>query len=441
VEQAGGEAAGNGAGRSGWFTRAEVLLLAILAAVQLTHVIDFMIVLPLGPTYVREMSLTQKQFSVIVAAYAFAACLSGFVAAWFLDRFDRKRILLFLYAGFTFGTLLCAVAPDFVTLVLARAVAGAFGGIAAANVLAIVGDAFPEGRRGRAMGVVMSAFSVASIVGVPLGLWLAESLQWRAPFAVLGAVSGVVLLLAAWVLPPLRGHLGRGGPRADETLAVLCAPAHVRAYVLMVVLVLSTFTIFPYIANYLEFNVGRPDAEVKWVYVFGGLATLVGLNVVGKLSDHFGKLVVFRVLATASVVPALALTNLPAVSLPAVLVVTTLFMVITSGRMVPAMSLITSCVVPRYRGSFLSLNTSVQQFAAGCAALVSGALLGQPDKAAPLTGFSTVGLIAAAAMLTSVVLAGTLRPADEGPEAAVAVDDPEPPVPSILALPEEDNAA
>src|SRR5579884_690555 len=262
------------------------------------------------------------------------------------------------------------------------------------------------------MGVVMSAFSLASIAGVPAGLMLAEWLGWRAPFAVLAAVSAAVLLLAAGVLPPLRGHLSRGRPGLADTLVVLRHPAHVRAYVLMLALVLSTFTVFPYIASYLEFNVGRHDTEIKWIYVFGGLATLLGLNVVGKLADRFGKLLVFRIVAVAAVVPLLVLTNLPPVSLAAVLTVTTLFMVITSARMVPAMALITSCVVPRYRGSFLSVNTSVQQLAAGCAAVVSGAFLGQASPSAPLTGFPTVGLVAAGAMLVSVVLVGTLRPAD-----------------------------
>jgi predicted MFS family arabinose efflux permease len=411
-----------GAGRTGWFTATEFLLLLVLAAVQFTHVLDFMIVLPLAPIFTEQMKLTPQQFGFLVAAYGFSAGASGLTAAWFLDRFDRKRILLFLYAGFTVGTLLCAVAPDFVTLVVARAVAGAFGGIAGANVLAIVGDAFAEERRGRAMGVVMSAFSCAQIVGLPAGLWLATLQGWRMPFAILGGLSAVILVLAAWGLPPLRGHLAHGRPRAAGTWAVLCHPAHVRAYVLMVVLVLSTSMIFPYLVDYLEFNVHRSHEEVPWVYVCGGVASLVALNVVGKLADRFGKLPVFRVLAVGAVLPTLLVTNLPPVSLAAALAASTLFMVLTAGRMVPAMALITSCVVPRYRGSFLSLNASVQQFALALAALVAGAILGQANTSAPLTGFPTVGLLGAAMMLASVVLAGTLRPADEGPEAARAVD-------------------
>jgi predicted MFS family arabinose efflux permease len=308
-------------------------------------------------------------------------------------------------------------------------------------VLAIVGDAFAEERRGRAMGVVMSAFSCAQIVGLPAGLWLANLLGWRTPFAVLGGLSAAILLLAAWALPPLRGHLAHGRPRPASTWAVLCHPAHVRAYVLMVALVLSTAMIFPYLVDYLEFNVHRTHAEVPWLYVCGGLASLVALNVVGKLSDRFGKLPVFRVLAVGAVVPTLLVTNLPPVSLAAALAACTLFMVVTAGRMVPAMALITSCVVPQYRGSFLSLNASVQQFALALAALLAGAILGQADGSAPLTGFTTVGILGAVIMLVSAVLAGTLRPADEGPEAAIAVDSADGPTPEAAELPQEDDAA
>jgi predicted MFS family arabinose efflux permease len=432
---------GQAAARPSWFTRGEFLLLLVLAAVQFTHVLDFMIVLPLGPIFTEQMHLTPQEFEFLVAAYGFSAGASGLTAAWFLDRFDRKRILLFLYAGFTVGTVLCAVAPGFVTLVVARAVAGAFGGIAGANVLAIVGDAFAEQRRGRAMGVVMSAFSCAQIVGLPAGLWLANLLGWRTPFAVLGGLSAAILVLASWALPPLRGHLAHGRPRPASTWAVLCHSAHLRAYALMVVLVLSTGMIFLFLVHYLEFNVHRTHAEVPWLYVCGGVASLVALNVIGKLADRFGKLPVFRILAVGAVLPTLLVTNLPPVSLAAALTACTLFMVVTAGRMVPAMALITSCVVPQYRGSFLSLNASVQQFALGLAALLAGAIVGQADESAPLTGFTTVGLLGAAMMLLSAVLAGTLRPADEGPEAAIAVDSADPPAPEPPELPQEDDAA
>src|SRR3954471_6795907 len=198
-------------------TAREWLLLLVLAAVQFTHNVDFMIIMPLGPVYRRELGLTPQEFGAVVAAYTIAAGVAAVAAAQVLDRFGRKAALLTLYTGFVVGTFSCAFAGSYWALLAARTVAGAFGGVAASVVMAVVGDAFPDARRGAATGVVMSAFSVALIVGVPLGLQLEESFGWHAPFLALAGMGVAVLALAAVLLPPLRGHLVRpsrpaGGP-------------------------------------------------------------------------------------------------------------------------------------------------------------------------------------------------------------------------------------
>jgi predicted MFS family arabinose efflux permease len=428
-------------------TAREWLLLLVLAAVQFTHIVDFMIIMPLGPVYMHEMGLTPGQFGLVVAAYTLSAAGAGLLAAFFLDRFDRKRALLTLYAGFTASTLLCAVAPDYPLLLAARTVAGAFGGVAAAVVLAIVGDAFPDARRATAMGVIMSAFSAASVAGVPLGLYLADELSWHAVFFVLGGLGILVWVLGAVVLPPLRGHLGRGREGAGNLLAVLADANHLRAFALMAALVLSTFIIWPYLPIYLEFNVGLAQQQLKFVYLCGGLATLGTLTLFGKLADRFGKLLVFWLLAVVTLLPVVLVTTLPAgLPLGLVLAATTALMVASSGRMVPAMALITGTSAPRYRGSFMSLNAVVQHSTSGLAAWVGGLFLVQEqgDKG-PLAGFALVGLVACAATVMGLYLAARLRlvrggdlapdsalvhgPAEEGAVAPDSGDDLPSPVP------------
>jgi predicted MFS family arabinose efflux permease len=290
------------------------------------------------------------------------------------------------------------------------------------------------------MGVIMSAFSLASIAGVPAGLWLAGRLDsWQAPFGVLAGLGGAVLVLAWFVLPPLRGHLDavHHVERAG-TWEVLAHPNHVRAYVLMVSLVLSTFCIVPYLAAYLVSNVGRAEGELAYVYLCGGVATLFTTTPVGWLSDRLGKRPVFRFFALFTLVPILLLTNLPPVSLVTALAVTTLFMITSSARMVPAMALITGCAVPRYRGSFLSVNSSVQQMAMGLASLIGGALLGKA-AGGELTGFPLVGAVSVAGTLLSVYLIGHLR--RPGAEAQAAVDPVEGPRPAGLPLPQSGHIA
>ncbi|HTU22076.1 MAG TPA: MFS transporter [Gemmataceae bacterium] len=401
-------------------TRREWLLILVLSAVQFTHILDFVIMMPLGPQFKKDLHLSDQWFGFLVSAYAFSAALAGLLAAWFIDRFDRKTALMGLYAGFTLGTLCCAAAPNYAFLLAARALTGAFGGVVAACILAIVGDAFPGMRRGRAMGAIMSAFSVASIVGIPAGLYLANDLNWRAPFAALAFLGAAVLVLVGFVLPSMRGHLVRGR-QIVNVWSIFCEPTHLRAYLLMTALVLSSFLIVPYLASYLVANTGRTETELPYVYLCGGLATLVTMTFFGWLSDRFGKLPVFRCLALFTLVPILLLTNLPVVHLATTLMISTLFMVTTSGRMVPAIALITASSVPGNRGSFLSVNASVQQAGAGLAAALGGLMLGQGPNG-EMTGFSSVGVLACVATLLSIWLAGHLRPAVGGEDATLVLD-------------------
>jgi predicted MFS family arabinose efflux permease len=384
-------------------------LLLILAAVQFNHIVDFTIMMPLETSYQRDLHISTHQFSLLVSVYAFSACLSGLLAASLVDRFDRKRALLFLFTGFTGGTALCAGANSFGVLLLGRALAGAFGGILSALSLAIIGDAFPEERRGLATGVVMSSFSVATIVGIPAGLFLAEGFGTRAPFAALAALSACVLLLALRVIPPLRHHLGSEDAPGWK---VLLQPAHVKAYVLMTCLVLGTFTIIPFLPAFLEYNVGWKKSDLALMYLCGGLATLVTLSLFGRLADHFGKLPVFRVLALLAMVPVLLITNQSREPLAVGLVYTTLYMILASGRMVPAMAMVTSSARTAYRGSFMSVIASVQQMAIGLAAQVAAVFVRQPGGPnAPLENYPLVGLFACSMTVVAVILVRHVHPA------------------------------
>ena len=393
----------------------ERLLLFVLAAIQFTAIVDFLIILPLGPQYMRVLGITPAQFGLIISAYAISAGVSGIATAVFLDRFDRKRALLALYFGFAIGTFLCAVAPTYHLLVVARAVAGAFGGVAGALILAIVGDVVPEQRRGAAMGLVMSSFSVASICGVPIGLLLASTFNWHVPFFALAGFSLMVLVAAARVLPRLRGHLqkSQGQHPMAHMVAVLAHPDHQIAFVFMALLTFTGFIIFPNLANYMVMNVGLTEKQLPLIYLAGGLCTVFSLNLIGRWCDRAGKVRVFTLVSLSAVIPILALTNLPRVPLGAALATSTIFMVCMSGRMVPSMALMTASIEARYRGGFMSVNSSVQQFASGLAAYVSGQIMGQ-TSGGQLTHFHVLGIISIACAMACIYLARHLkRPAED----------------------------
>src|SRR5262245_39141843 len=235
--------------------RRQRTLLIVLACIQFCHVLDFIIMVPLGPALEKSLDIYTRQFGLLVSAYGFAACVTALLMSRWVDRFDRKRSLLLLFAGFIAGTFLCAVAPDYWVLLAGRLTAGGFGGVIGAAILTIVGDAFPPGRRATATGAVMSAFSVASIAGVPGGLFLAEwsAMGWRAPFAVLTVVSVLLFVLAVFAIPPIRGHLASDShPMPFREL--VSRPAHLRAYALMFALTCSTFAMMPYLPKFLLEN-------------------------------------------------------------------------------------------------------------------------------------------------------------------------------------------
>jgi predicted MFS family arabinose efflux permease len=352
----------------------EWLLLLMLAAIQFTVAVDFVIMMPLGPQLMRIFGVGTPAFNFAVSAYAAAAGISGLGAAFFLDRYDRKVALLTIYAGFALGTLLCALAPSFPALIFARALAGLFGGIVGGISLAIVGDLVPDSRRASAVGTVMSAFSVAQVAGIPLGLYFADKLGWHVPFLLLAALSGIIWILALIRLPTVRAHLqaSRSETALRRFIAIVSNGSHLRALGLMSVITFGGFMIIPDLANYLISNVRLTGAELRWVYLIGGGATLFTMNGVGRLADRFGRMRLFTIMMCCSILAAFLSTHLPVVPVAVAVTVSTFFMIAMTGRFVPAMAMITSSVEAEHRGGFMSVNSAVAQFSAALAATMAG---------------------------------------------------------------------
>jgi predicted MFS family arabinose efflux permease len=377
-------------------------LLWSLAAVQFTHIVDFMVMMPLGPQLTRVFSLTDAQFGLLVSAYSLAAGVSGLLASLVIDRFERKRALLALYAGFAVSTLACGLAPSYGTLMAARIAAGVFGGVLGALVQTIVGDSIAFERRGRAMGVVMASFSMATVAGVPASLWLASLGGWHWPFVAIALVSVPVWLVASHVVPSLRGHLAgaAAGSSLNQLTRVLADPNHWRAFGLSALLVLGSFSIIPYITIYTTSNLGLSQSQVPLIYLVGGVATFFTARIWGQLADRYGKVGVFRMVSVLAVLPMLALTHLPVVPVPVLIVVTTSCFVFVSGRLVPGMALLTAAPPPAMRGAFMSVNGALQSGAMGLAAWLGGVMISRsPDGL--VQGYGRTGWLA---LLTTVLM-------------------------------------
>ncbi|WP_154856002.1 MFS transporter [Cyclobacterium xiamenense] len=357
----------------------EKLLLWTLAAVNFTHIVDFMIMMPLGPQLMRVFAISPQQFGLLVSSYTFSAGISSFIGAFVLDKYDRRSIFLWVFVGFLVGTLACALSPNYGFLLAARIVSGLFGGLTSALIFAVIGDAVPDGRRGRAMGLVMGAFSVASVFGVPFGLFIASLSSWHAPFFFLAVLALVILWLIYRYVPSITAHLLQQGDARPNPLQVIRRVTgnanQMRAISLTVLMMLGQFMIIPFLSPFMVSNVGFSELELTYIYMAGGFFTVFTSPWVGRLTDTYGKVRVFSVFMTLNVIPIGIITHLGITPLFVALLVSTVFFITSNGRMVPAAALITGTAKPENRGSFLSFNAAVQQLSAGLASFLAGMVL------------------------------------------------------------------
>ena len=386
------------------------LTLTVLAAVQFGMVLDFMLIMPLGPQFMRLFQITPTQFGLLVSVYAVCGSLAGLVAAFFVDRFDRKKTLTLLLGCFAVTALFCANAETYAGLLAARAVAGAFGGVLSSTVLAIVSDVVPEGRRGKALSVIMSAFSLASVFGLPISLYLAGQFGWHMPFYAIAGLMALMLALAIGVLPSVRGHIeaARGRRPLEQLRLVFGNRNHVRAYAFASVMMFAGFIIIPFVSPYMVANVGVKESELAILYFIGGIVTLFVQRAAGRWSDLHGKRRVFIAFSLTSIVPLLLTTHLPALPLWAALIASTFFMAIVPSRFVPAMAIITAAADPRMRGSFMSFYSAIQQMSSGLAVFLGSLVIGR-TAGGELTHYGTLGWVAVGFTFVAMALARRIR--------------------------------
>lgn len=391
-------------------TRNELTILFTLALVQFTHVMDFMIMMPMSPQLMRALSITTKQFSFLVSSFNIAAGIAALLGVFIIDRLERRRALVFNYIGFVVGTYSCAIANSYDTLIIARIVAGVFGGMSSALIISIISDTIPPQKRGASMGIVMSAFSLASIIGVPFGLQLSLWFNWHAPFVVVGSLGLLVIPLALKFIPPINGHLANLAPFSivKPLQNVFNSSAKIYALVLSGCLMLGWFIIIPFISPYLVGNVGFTEAQLPIIYLVGGACSMLASPLVGKLTDKYGSIKVFYVAVLFSVIVLLTLTHLGAVPMWQALIVTSSLFLCSSARMIPSQALISKSIDAQTRGSFMSFNSFVQQTSSGIATLIGGSIMIKHANGS-FENYEILGYIAATFSLIALLVIRKIR--------------------------------
>src|ERR1700691_4358400 len=386
------------------FSRYQSLLVALLAFVQFTLILDFMIMSPLGAIIMPALNITAGQFGVAVSVYAFSAGISGILAAGFADRFDRKWLLLFFYVGFTLGTALCAVSPNYHVLLLGRIVTGLFGGVIGSVVLAIVTDLFVLQLRGRVMGFVQTAFAASQVLGIPAGLFLSNHWNWHVAFGALVGLSIVGMAAIARVMRPVNAHLLLKQDRNAfrHLIATVSQPHYTLAFAVTTLLATGGFMLMPFGSAFTVHNLGIDILHLPTIYLVSGLFSIFTGPLVGRASDAFGKFPVFVFGSAVSVVMVLIYTHLGQVSLTTAIIVNVLMFVGIFSRMIPSQALISAIPEPSQRGSFSAVSSSVQQFSGGLGSVLAAAIIAQ-NADGSLRHFDRVGYVVVATTLISMV--------------------------------------
>lgn len=383
------------------FTPYQIFVIAILAFIQFTVVLDFMILNPLGVFLIADMKLSPEQFSNVVMAYAFSAGIAGILAAGFADRFDRKNIMMVYYAGFLIGTVFCAIAPTYELMLLARIVAGTFGGLVGGTSIAIVTDLFKPEVRGRVMGFVQMAFAVSQVLGLPAGLLLAKYYHWHASFwmiAIVGFLVGIVMLIK---LKPITGHLqikSEHNPFVHLWKTTINS-AYLRAFLTTTLLATGGFMLMPFGTTFTVHNMKIDEKDLVLIYSATGIASLVLGPLMGRLADKLGKFNLFAIGTVIAIVMVGIFTNLEATPLYLAIIINILLFAGVTTRMISSSAMITAIPKPADRGAFMSINGSTQYLAGGIAVKLAGKIIEQKDPTAPVEHYGILGTVVIASMV------------------------------------------
>lgn len=412
------------------FSSYQKLAIALLAVTQFSVILDFMVISPLGDFLMKSMNLHPNQFGIAVSVYAFSAGISGLLTAGFADKFDRKKLLLFFYTGFITGTLLCGLSHSYYMLLAARLITGLFGGVIGSISLAIVTDLFAIEQRGRAMGFMQMGFSASQVLGIPIGLYLANLWGWQSAFLMVAGIAIVVAIIIMFKLQPVNKHLAVKHDRsAFKHLWHTIEKRNYRiGFTATALLSIGGFMMMPFGSAFAINNLHVTPHQLPLLFMVSGMASLIIMPLVGRLSDKIDKYKLYVIASIYVMVVVVFYTNLSAQPLWFVMMFNVLLMAGIFSRMIPATALTTSIPDMQDRGAFMSINASLQQIAGGVAAAVAGSIVVQKTKYSPLEHYNTLGyLIVVISCITIVLLyrvsimikAKKSKPVEAIPELAV----------------------
>lgn len=388
------------------FTSYQKFVIAMLALLQFTIVLDFMVLSPLGDILMKSLDMSPSRFGLVVSSYAFSAGISGILAAGFADKFDRKKLLLFFYTGFIIGTVFCATANTYHMLLIARIVTGLFGGVIGAISMAILTDLFQVHQRGRVMGFVQMSFAASQVLGIPIGLYIANTWGWHAAFLMIVGIGVLISLLVFFKMQPVDKHLA---VQSDKNAFLhlwhtLANNRYQTGFIATAFLSIGGFMLMPFGSAFLINNVQITQEQLPIIFMITGLSSIVIMPMVGKLSDKVDKFNIFVFGSVVAIIMVIIYTSIGVVPMWQVILINVILFMGIMSRMIPATTLTTSIPEMKDRGAFMSINASLQQMAGGIAAICAGMIVTQPAKHSPLQHYNTLGYVVSVVIVVCALL-------------------------------------
>ncbi|MCB0490410.1 MAG: MFS transporter [Cyclobacteriaceae bacterium] len=408
------------------FSPYQVFIITVLTFLQFTIVLDFMVLSPLGAMLMDQLSIPPSKFGMVVSAYAFSAGASGLMAAGFADKYDRKKLLMFFYTGFMLGTVFCALAPTYEMLLAARVVTGIFGGVIGSISFAIITDLFKLEVRGRVMGFVQMAFAGAQVLGLPIGLILANNFGWHAPFWMIAIVGTLAGILISTYMKPVTDHLKIKNDRNpfQHFIRTASVPRYLKAFLATTLLATGGYMLMPFGSAFSIHNLGLTLEQLPILYGITGITSIAFGPLIGKWSDKIGKYKIFVAGTLLSMAVVAIYTHFGITPLWIVVAMSMIMFVGISSRMISASALMTGIPEPQDRGAFMSISSSIQQISGGVAAAVAGMIVVQVDNG-PLQRYDLLGFVVIATMMISILLMYFINKEVEKPKSNTATLTPE----------------
>jgi MFS transporter, DHA1 family, inner membrane transport protein len=383
-----------------------LITIALLASIQFVFAVDYILMFPLGPKMIAALNIGTIEYGVLISAYTISAAIMGLLSSFYIDSYPRKKVLLVALSFFILGNLCFVLSQTYPLILLSRILTGAFGGVLSPLVIIYVGDLFPVEKLGKNTSAVMISNAMATILGIPLALFIAERFNWQTPFVGMMVFNALILAACYFYIPVVNMSI-----KKYQRLKIWYFVNNPKFIWPIIFMSMLTFaggaTILPFIATYVVKNFGFTSTDLALIFFCGGISAFLVNSFIGFFIDRYGRQNVFLLLNFISIIPIAFITLSPFENKIIILSITALFFGVSTARAISGITYLNSLMPQEQRGRYITINSSIQLMASSIATLLSGSILYTENNL--VVNFDLLGIIAICATITCIFAAFVLE--------------------------------